>query len=52
MLRRVLQQDPIVPNAKPPTCDGTPLHAEVSAAAGPHHAKLKKNDPQQGTVAC
>ena len=34
-LRSVLRQDPITPNSKRPTCDGAPLHAEVSVATGP-----------------
>ena len=34
-LRSVLQQDPITPHLKRPTCDGAPLHAEVSAVTRP-----------------
>ena len=45
MLRSMLQQDPITPTNKEPTLDGEPLHAEVSAAAKPHHTKLKMTDP-------
>ena len=30
-----------MPNSKGPTRDGTPLHAEVSAATGPHHSNSK-----------
>ena len=37
-----LQQDPIAPNSKPPTRDGTLLRAEVSAATGPHHSHSTK----------
>ena len=51
-LKTVLRQDPITPTCKQPTLNGAPLHAEVSAVAGPHHAKLKTTDPQQGPVAC
>ena len=34
-LRSVLQQDPITPHLKRPTCDGAPLHTEVRAVTRP-----------------
>ena len=43
MLRSVLQQDPITPYYKQLTLHGSPLLADVIAAAGPHHVKCQND---------